>query len=448
MNKSRYYELKEYRSGIPFHNSHRFLGRFIKGTLHYWFRNSIIHNIMRNAFPGRRENNFRDIFEISFNLLDGLSDEGNEILMLFVQAMSGEHIHFQLNLGVNRDKISKLDQLKTSNREKFMILMNYYVELYEGYYRCISSMYVLAKLVHNRSPMPSDPKAFANENVTEKIQILLDDTGNVVPSLPELCQGCERHLRNAINHNRWKMLGRKAISAWDVHGRKITWKQEYTLDSLKEVLVTLMRTVDAMDLAFMVFVNNLFKKSKGLYVIPPGEDYEDEFVRDVIENVSADLGLFTESCDYDNQTDSLMIHLYVPVNLDTAQESTIYEGTNPSRAFKQIIEVMDEKLNNAVLNLLLITSGMLQSYSKIALMISDEEKGEIGRFDIASAELDEFYKGKHRHMEEVFAPLESHVLKVTVAGLPIPTNCDKEEVLKVIRDVDQAVKREMKGRSG
>jgi len=113
-----------------------------------------------------------------------------------------------------------------------------------------------------------------------------------------------------------------------------------------------------------------------------------------------------------------------------------------------MIEVMEEKLNNAVLNLLLITSGMLQSYSKIALIISDEEKGEIGRFDITSAQLDEFYKGKHRHMEEMFAPLEPHVLKVTVAGLPIPTNCDKEEILKVVRDVDQAVKREMKSKPG
>jgi hypothetical protein len=396
---------------------------------------------MRNAFPGRRENNFSDTFDISFNLLDALSDRENEILMVFVQAMSGEQLHFQLNLSVNRDKIFNLNQLNTSNRERFMILMNYYVELYEGYYRCISSMFVLAKLLLNKSTIPKNLETFANENVTEKITILLDSRGDVVPSLPELCGGCERHLRNAINHNRWKMLGRKKILAGDVRGGKTTWKEEYTLDSLKEVLVTLMRTVDAMDLAFMVYVNNLFKKSKGLYAIPPGEDYEDEFVRDIIENLSADLGLFAESCDYDNQTDSLMIHLYVPINLDIPKESTIYEGTNPPKAFKQRIEVMDEKVNNAVLNLLLITSGMLQSYSKIVLMISDEEKGEIGRFDITPAQLDEFYEGRHGHMEKLFAPLESHVLRITVTGPSIPTNCKKEEFLKVARDVDEAMKR-------
>lgn len=447
MNKSKYYELKEHRSGIAFHSAHRFLGRCIDRPLHYWFKNSIIHNVMRNAPPGGRGNNFRDIFEISFNLLCALSDRENEILMRFFQGMSGENIHFQLNLNVNRSKISELNQLSTSNREKFMVLLSYYVELYEGYYRCISSMFVLAKLILNKGTLPEDPRTFVNENVTEKMKLLLDDTGDVVPSLPELCQGCERHLRNAINHNRWKMLGRKKIVAWDVHKGKTTWREGYTLDSLREVLATLMRTVDGMDLAFMVHANNCFWKSKGIYVIPAAEDYDYEFIRNVIENVAADLGLFAESCDYDNLTDSLMIHLYVPNNLDIPQESTIYEGSNPPKAFKQRIEVMDEKVNNAVLNLLLITSGMLQSYSKIALVISDEEKGELGRFDMTSAQLEEFHKGNHSHLENLFSALESHTLRVTITGPSIRVNADKEKFMKMKSVVREALdrKRNRKG---
>jgi hypothetical protein len=412
MNKARYYELKESRSGIPFHWAHRFLRGYINGTLHYSFRNPIIHNIMRNVFPGNKDPNFRNIFEICFNLLDALNDEEDRLLMSFIEITSGDQMHFQVNLDLNRQRIKQV----ASNREKFIALTDYYVELYEGYYRCVSSIFLLAKMIHNRNPLPDDLTSFMNENVTAKLDGLLNDKGEIVPALPELCEGCERHLRNGISHNRWKMLGRKKIEVWDIKKNKVNWKAVYTLSSLNAVLDKLVRTIDAMDLAFMVYVNNIYKASGGVFAIGPGNDYDDEFVKNVIENMAIEFGLFAEACDYDGETDTLTISLFVPINHDIPQEGEIVEGSTRPAIFKQKMDVVEEKVINAVLNLLLITSGMLQSYSSVILIISSEERGEIGKFNISSAQMKEFYEGKRTYIEKLLAPLNSQIVRISVTG--------------------------------
>jgi len=70
IDKKKYYELKELRSGTPVHVARRFLGQYYKDGLPFMNRAPITHLIMKNAFMGgEKADKWIRIFEISLNLL-------------------------------------------------------------------------------------------------------------------------------------------------------------------------------------------------------------------------------------------------------------------------------------------------------------------------------------------------------------------------------------------
>jgi hypothetical protein len=420
MDKQRYYKLKDWRRGIPFHSAQRFLEPFIgTGTqLHYFNRRGIIYLIHKNTFLSKdKDGKFRRAFQISFDLLEALGEDEAKLLESHLEIIFQEHIHTQVNLNILRDSVGDIKTLQISHREKFMRLMQYYAGLFEGAYRCLSSGFALAKIIHNGNAIPEDLSAFIQTKVTKHIEVLMDDEGAVIPALPELCKGCNRHLRNGISHNRWKMLGRKLIEIWDMNGKgKITWKQKYNEEALEREVETLNRTVDAMDLAVLVYVNNMCNRVKGTVAIPPGL-YDDVVIKDLIEDVSMEFGLFADSCEYNEMTNSLTIHVYVPNNLDIAQESEIVEGSTPPRFYKVSVVVYEDKVIYSMLNMLLVAARAMHSYSRVTFRVSDEVKGDLGTFTFTPEQLKKFSEGYHDVIENELSPLALHTVRITRTGL-------------------------------
>jgi len=426
------------RRGVPLHSAQRFLEPYlgIGYRLHYFNRSAIISSIQRNVFLGRdKDKKFRRVFEICFTLLSALECEHPELLESYLDAMSKEHIHTQVTLRVIGHPGWTAKKQGGSPREKFMHLMRYYATLFEESYRCICSVYVLAKSTFNGVPPPTEITAFLQDKVTKYTKSLRDDSGDTVPTLPELCEGCNAHLRNSINHGRWKMLKRNNIQAWDINPNtnKVNWIRQYDEKELRDEVESLRRTIDAMDLAVLVKLNEMCNQLKGIAAISPGF-YDDEVVESFIEDVTMEFGLFADSFSYDEASDTFTINLYVPLNLDTPQETEIYEGFEdgtPPNVFKMKKYVHEAIVSHSVLNSLLVMGRCLHQYSSVILnptadtstWTGDEwiaHETDLGTYRFTRAELEEFSKGNHAAVESALAPLANHTLKITTSGPSVP----------------------------
>lgn len=437
MNKKRYHEIKDMRRGVPLHSAQRFLAPYVGVgyRIHPFNRNAIISSVQRNVFLGRdKDRKFRTAFEISYTLLTALDCENPELLESILEIMSHDHLHAQVTL--NYIRLPEWDGIRTtgSSYEKFLRMLQYYGALFEGSYRCISSIFSLSKRFFNKDEMPTDLQAFVQEKTTRHYQTLMSDKGVAIPELPELCEGYNNHLRNGISHNRWKMLGRKKIEVWDINDKnKVVWKQKYTLDTLKGDIETLARTIDAMDLAILVHINASCNRHDGVAAIPEGF-YADEVVEDFIQDVTMDFGLFADSFIFDEETETLTVQIYVPQNLDSPQETKIYEGfedgTHPN-VFTMKKYVHEEKVNNSVLNSLLVIGRCLLQYSAVTLKFTADtstwtgekwiaHETDLGAYRFTRAELEAFSKGEHGTIESALAPLADHTLKITTNGLSVP----------------------------
>jgi len=230
------------------------------------------------------------------------------------------------------------------------------------------------------------------------------------------------------------MLGRKNIEMWDINDKnKIIWRQKFRHETLKDVVETLRRTIDAMDLAVLVKLNEMCNKLEGIAAISPGF-YDDEVVESFIEDATMEFGLFADSFSYEESSDTFTINLYVPKNLDHPQESEIYEGFEdgtPPNVFKVKTHVYEEKVINSVLNTLLIIGRCLLQYSIVTLKLTAdtstwtgdewiEHETDLGTYRFTRTELEEFSKGEHGAVVSALAPLADHTVKITTTGLSVP----------------------------
>lgn len=231
MDKKRYYELKERRSGVHLHAARRYLEKSLDGP--FFLSSAAIIALVRNndlLFGGKEK--LSQIFDKSFKTCDNIAYaariQNSHILYECYEIINNELEHFHTTFQANYERINKIND-NNEFRNKIIAILNYYTDLYEGSYRCLSSFFALSKSIINGSSLPVDLQTFVQSDPKKKIESLEDDTGEIVPSLPQLFCGCNRHLRNAINHSRWKIESRNSVSFWDINskGTKV-WEQTYT----------------------------------------------------------------------------------------------------------------------------------------------------------------------------------------------------------------------------
>ena len=420
MNKKRFYELRELREGIPLHAAERYLSRYLVRKTVLLNREGICSLVMRYAFldaEGEPEKvAWRRSFEIAINVLQGAAHQRAELIKAVHDDVASSLTDIQANIALHYSILKDIESKQLPEREAFNRLLTFYAELYDGLYKVMVTLFVISKMVLNNQALPENLRDYTHCDSKEKIKSLADDSGEVVPAVPELCDGCERHLRNAIAHKRWRKIGRGKIVMWDEYASKETWRKTFTTESLQKQVETLLRTCEAMEMAFMIYSENLYcAENRGALSIPPGQ-YDDEAIRRMLESVAVDMQMFCEVDQYDEKDDSVTVTLYILENLTIPQTEQIIEGSTPPRFFDVPVTVVEDEAVNQVLNFLIMVGGPLQTYSKVRLVVVDEKAGELGRYELSRAEIVEFYEGKVTNMEDKLGPLKGYKLKLTVRG--------------------------------
>lgn len=419
MNIKHYYELKQRRSGIPLHMARRYLEKSLDGP--FFLSSTAIIALVRNNYPlfGGKEELFR-IFDNCFQVCDNIAYaariQNPHMLDECYEIINNELEHFHTNFQANYEKVNKINDANVSVRNKIIAILNCYTDLYEGSYRCLSSFFVLSKSIINGFSLPVDLQTFVQHDPKKKIESLEDDTGEIVPSLPQLFCGCNRHLRNAISHTHWKIESRNSASFWDVNskGTKV-WEQTYTINELKSELDQLRKTTEGMLLSYFVYQNNISLNEQCMFQIPKGY-YDDEVIKQLLEDAAFDMGLYVESFMLNTKEKSLNLSIYIPDNLDIEQETEIVEGSKNPRVFKVKISVIPKSAYFSFLNFLGSVAGALLNYKKTLISISDEKSGFILQGEISSKDMEEFYSHNHKKIETMFSPLKKYTLKQTVEG--------------------------------
>lgn len=422
IDKKRYYELKELRTGTPVHVARRFLGAYYKDGLPYMNRAPITYIIMKNVFlEGKKADKWIKIFEISLNFLIAADKKDTEKFDLIFDIMTKELLHFESNLHIDYEKTRNLIQEKITIREKFMRLMDFYTNLYEGYYKCIVSAFAISKIILNNKKIPEDIIAYIHVDPSVKMEELKkDDKNECALPVPELCEGCNGNLRNGISHKHWKIeVSTVEIWDWNIRKNEEAWRKKYTLETLRDEIDTLHSTCEAMMLAIILHSLSKHKSISGFLSIAPG-NYDFDYIRDAMQNAAFDFGLFLNDCEVNESDNTLAIVLCVPDNLDLEQVSQIIEGSKPPRFYKIPICVVENSVRDMVLNFLLIVAGPMQSYSNVNIIVSDEKRGQLGDFKISASELDDFLKQKRNNVEQKFSELLQYRVKVTKEGPSVP----------------------------
>lgn len=422
IDKKRYYQLKEMRTGTPVHVAQRFLRKYCENGLPVTNRAAIIYIVMNHVFlADDKYDTWVKIFEISLNLLFAADKkDANKFEQIF-DITTVELLHFESCLHINYEKVKNLIDENISDREKYMRLMDFYKNLYEGYYKCVSSIFAISKKMLNNKQIPGDIKEYIHEDPAIKIEELKkDDSNERVLPIPELCEGCNNHLRNSICHEHWSIKG-NILEMWDrnTKRKKDTWRKQYIFDTLKDEVDILQATVEAMMLAIMLHSISKHKNINGILSIAPGP-YEFDFIEDAMQNTAFNFGLHLNDCEIEKNSNALKIVLCIPENLDLEQVSQIIEGGKRPRFYKIPMCVVENSVRDMVLNFLLIVAGPMLSYPKVTIIVVDEKAGKIGDFDITKAELDNFIKGDRGNLEKVFDVLKPYKVKITREGPSVP----------------------------
>lgn len=422
MDTKRYYELKEARSGVPFHVAKRYLSRFLSGPI-FINRSGIIAIAMNNVFMVGRDKDafeqFDNTFEVAANIISAASLVNQDLIDRISWTINDELSDFAQSYRDHKARASTLKGGSGSSREIFSTLLSHYADSYEGIYKCVASLPAIAKLILNEQSIPSDLSSFVHSDPKKKITIFNDDSGDISPALPELSVGCIPHLRNGINHNRWKMKNRDQIVVWDeYHGRE-TWRQTYSVESLQEVIKKLDRTIEALLLALWVHQNELSRNMSGRFCLAEGY-YEEKTLKEVIEDVAMDMGLFLNSFSYEDGNNEAHLEITIPENLDIPQESEIYEGTNPPRKFIVKTDVIELPALEQFLNFLGTIGRALLGYSSISIKLDDEKRGHVLDATLTNQELRTFCGAKGTDVEKKFQALGGFRMKVTVEHDSVP----------------------------
>ena len=431
LNKTVYYEMKEHLNGIPLHVARRFLRKYIKGPIPIVALHPMISMVMRNTFLADKDKHARwkQQFEVSLCLMVASNAEKKDVFARFLDSMEVELMNFQSNLHFSLKKIEHIEVAKIEFREKVSALMAVYKDLYDGYYKCICSTISISKLILNQKDLPADFLVYIHEDPKIKIRELeCDDKDGCVLPLPELCVGCNRHLRNSIAHQRWKLSG-NIIECWDSLNGKRTWEKKFTFESLFQEVKSLLSTVEAMSLALVVFKCITDKNVTGLFAFAPG-DYELPFIDEAVGSTAYALGLFLNSSEVDEKQNEILLDIYVLETYAFEQVTRIIEGSNPPRGFKIPICVLKNSLSDMILNLLLVAGGPLIKFNKVHMYITDEKLGKLGEFDIPKEELERFLHGNKKDLEARFVSLAGHAVTTSVEGQYVPDYGDDAELDK------------------
>lgn len=431
MDRRRYYELTDMRSGIPLHAAKRFLAKHIdKGAWPLMNRSAVVSIVMKHAFMVRDSKKFykwRATFQICMNWLFMATRKDKVKFLEFFDIMHKELMHFQANLQISHERMENLMETKMSMRKKYIGLMKVYTDLYEGYYKCIVSVFTIAKRILNNKSLPENIQDYIHEDPINKIDELKTDDDGCAIAAPELCDGCNKNLRNSINHEHWSIKN-DILEMWDWNTRtkRKTWQETYNLESLKEIVNILEGTVDAMILAVILHSYDFYKGISGLLVMSPG-DYELEGIKHILEDTAIEFGLFLNDCELSDSDGALSIHLYIPKNYTIEQVTDIIEGPPTRRFFAVPICVVERKVFDMIMNLLTIVAGPLQTYSRVYIKVSDESTGEIGNFNVSAGQLINFGKNNSREMEDIFTILKSHSIRMTMEGPSMPVSWSKDK---------------------
>lgn len=152
-----------------------------------------------------------------------------------------------------------------------------------------------------------------------------------------------------------------------------------------------------------------------MFRIPKGY-YDDEVIKQLLEDAAFDMGLYVESFTLNAKEKSLNLSIYIPDNLTIEQETEIVEGSRNPRVFKVKISVIPKSAYFSFLNFLGSVAGALLNYNKTLISISEEKSGFIVQGEISSKDMEEFYNQNHEKIEEMFCLLQKYTLKLTVEG--------------------------------
>jgi hypothetical protein len=418
MNKKRYYELKGRRSGVYLHAARRYLEESLDGPL-FLSSAAIIALVCKNDLLFGGEEKLSQIFDKSFKTCDNIAYaariQNSHVLYECYEIINNELEHFHTNFQTNYERIIKINDANEF-RNKIKAILVCYADLYEGLYRCLSSFFVLSKLIINDFALPADLQIFVQSDPRRKIESLEDDTGAIVPSLPQLSYGCNRHLRNAINHTRWKIESHDSISFWDINSKGTqVWQQTYTINELKDELDQLGKTTEGMLLSYFVYQNNISLNEQCVFKISRGY-YDDDVIKQFLEDAAFEMGLYVEAFTSNAKEKFLNLSIYIPDNLDIEQETEIVEGSRSPRVFKVKISVICKSAYISFLNFLGSVAGALLNYEKILISISDEKSGFIVQGEISYADMEEVYNHNFKKIKKMFSLLQKYTLKLTVEG--------------------------------
>ena len=432
INRRKYYELEEKYQGVPYHNAKRFMMKYTGGIIPPMIRTSVISLICNNAFfleDSQKIKSWETKFEIAHNLITGAWLQNQAVMDDYMDKMGKELMHFQSNLHFSTIKTEDILSSTLSTREKTQILLKYYHDLYEGYYKCIVSVVTLAKKVLNNKVIPEDLVQYIHADTKIKINELKeDDNGECVPPIPELEEGCNKHIRNAFSHNRWKPKD-NLVELWDIDprtGRK-GWEETFTIADLDEITKKLRGTVDAITLADLIFSYSKFTDLSGYFSIAPGE-YEFPQIESILETRAFEQGLLLNKCNEEIREKKLNIQICILENLGIEQVTTIYEGSKPPRAFKVPLVHVEYEVYDSILNFLLVVGGALTGYKIINLEVIGEKTGEIKIFEFSGVQLSKFLKKERQNLEDQFMSLKGSSYTMKVEGPSLPYYGDDEEV--------------------
>lgn len=401
------------RQGAHRHIAEQFLKPYLVGPINSINQDALVDKTCRYIFLPKkgdpRTAAWIDSFETAANILEAAYRSSEALMTEAFDATFAQVVEAYANLHPQYENAMAVQTLSIVPREKFILLLNFYSALYEQCYRAISSIFVVAKKVLNGKTI--DLSSVIDADVTTKRNMLLSK-GAVVPSLPQLCAGCDRHLRNSIAHSRWKMIDRASIEMTDVSGGNIVWQEKHTLYSLTVISKALLTSVDAMDVALLVMDNNLQTDCEGRTVLRKGY-YGDEQLPDILEGSALNLGLVCRDVEIRDEGRTLFLNLHVPINYDVPQVTEIYESRG---VFTRKVAVLEFPLHEVVGSFLLTASGPLSGYEDVHVLITDESAGTVGEIQMQRIHLEALHDGKGDEVLGMLAFLAGSVVKVTVPG--------------------------------
>ena len=419
MDHTHFYRLKQLREGVPLHIAERYLAKYLKGKTILFNIDAAVQICMHYAFPGHsKDPNFIEwdkAFQSAINILQAAAVKNPKTINEVFNLVASDLANYQSNIDLNYEKIQTIDKQKGDSRELFRIAAEFYRDLYEGYYRCVSSIFTLSKIVLNDLEIPPDLQVFVNQDPNNKTNTLNDDSGNPVPSLPELSAGCNRHLRNSIAHIRYSKRGRDKFYMWDEISGKKNWEVTHTVESLKNEVMVLIRTTQAMDLAMIVYAENKYRNKGGILTIPAG-NYDDALVEKIVEGCAMDLQLYSEMGKYDKENDSRAITVLIPKNYTVPQTRKIMEGPPSYRQFEIPVSVIEKPVRTVLGGFIVKIAGVLQIYSSVFFEIEDETKGILGKFTLSKNDLEKVAEGKGEKLVHVLDQFKEHQMKLTITG--------------------------------